>query len=81
MLLHNRRRRSEWLAEQKAKTAHDLAIAKQALAAGAVTEDQMLLINRERAAEEAAEAKRNRPGIFKRATGWLFSDVAKEEPI
>ncbi|KAK5107400.1 hypothetical protein LTR62_001304 [Meristemomyces frigidus] len=79
MLLHNRRKRNDWLAEQQAKTARDLAEARTALGEGRVTEDQMLLINRQRAADEAAEAKRTRPGVVKRVGGWLFSDVNKEE--
>lgn len=79
MLLHNRRRRNEWFAEQRAKSARELAEARQAQASGFATEDQMLLINRERAAEEAAEAKKNRPGVFKRTSDWLFSGLSKEE--
>ena len=79
MLLHNRRRRNEWLAEKKAQTARDLVIAKQAVVVGAATEDQMLLINQERAAEEAAFAKKNRPGIFKKTTSWLYGGLSEEE--
>lgn len=79
MLLHNRRRRNEWLAEKQAESARELAIAKHALEAGRATEDQMLLINRERAAEEAAEAKRNKPGIIKRTTNWMFGGLSQEE--
>lgn len=79
MLLHNRRRRNEWLAEKQAETARDLAIAKQAEAQGIATEDQRLLINRERAAAEAVEAKKNRPGIFKRITNSLYGGLSEEE--
>ena len=79
MMLHNRRRRSEWLAEQQAKSGRDLLEAQRAQKEGRATEDQVLLINRERAAFEAAEAKKNRPGIFKRSTSWLFSGVSSEE--
>lgn len=79
MILHNRRRRTEFLEAQQAKSATDLAAAKVALEAGQVTEDQILLINRDRAAMEAEEAKRNRPGIFKRMTGSLFGDLSAEE--
>ncbi|CAK3817013.1 hypothetical protein SEPMUDRAFT_164801 [Lecanosticta acicola] len=79
MLLHNRRRRNEWLAEKKAESARELTVAKEAATKGAATEDQILLINRERAAEEAAEAKKNRPGMIKRASSWLFSGLQKEE--
>ena len=79
MLMHNRRRRNEWLAEQQMKTAVATAEARQAMSQGRATEDQMLLINRERAAAEAAEAKRNRPGMFKRAGSYLFGELDKEE--
>ncbi|KAF2167855.1 hypothetical protein M409DRAFT_22002 [Zasmidium cellare ATCC 36951] len=79
MLLHNRRRRNEWLAEKQAESARELAIAKQALDQGRASEDQMLLINRERVAEEAAEAKMNKPGIIKRTTSWMFGGLSQEE--
>jgi hypothetical protein len=79
MLLHNRRRRNEWMAEQRAKSARDLIEAVEARERGEATEDQLLLINRERAAREAEEAKKNRPGIFKRTTGWLFGGLSAEE--
>ena len=79
MLLHNRRRRNEWLAEQQAKSARELGEARRAETAGSATEDQILLINRERAADEAAEARKNRPGMFKRTTNWLFSGLSSEE--
>lgn len=79
MLVHNRRRRNEWLAEKQAQSLRDLAEAKRALAQGAATEYQVLLMNRERAAMEAEEARRNRPGVFKRTTGWLFGGAEKVE--
>ncbi|KAK5169663.1 uncharacterized protein LTR77_005641 [Saxophila tyrrhenica] len=79
MIIHNRRRRNEFMAEQRAKSAKELGEAKLALDAGRATEDQVLLINRERAAMEAEEAKRSRPGVFKRTTGWLFGGLSTEE--
>ncbi|KAF7188699.1 hypothetical protein HII31_09951 [Pseudocercospora fuligena] len=79
MLMHNRRKRNEWLAQKQAESARDLAIARQAEAQGTATEDQILLINRERAAMEADIAKKNQPGMFKRASNWLFSGLSKEE--
>lgn len=72
MMLHNRRRRNEWLAQKKAETAADLQVALVAQQEGRASDDQMLLINRERAAHEAAEAKKNRPGMFRRATNAVF---------
>lgn len=71
MMLHNRRRRKEWFAEKQAESAREFAIAKQAEANGVATEDQMLLINRAVVQMQAEAAKKNRPGIFKRAGTWL----------
>lgn len=79
MLLHNRRRRNEWLAQKQAETQVEIQKALVAQAEGRATDDQMLFINRERAAAEAAEARRNRPGMFKRAKNWLFSGLSAEE--
>lgn len=79
MLLHNRRRRNEWLAQKQAETQIEVQRALVAHAEGRATDDQMLLINRERAAAEAAEARRNRAGIFKRAKNWMFSGLSTEE--
>ena len=79
MVLHNRRRRNEWLAEKRVEEAREVAVARQSMEQGTATEDQILLINRERAKSEAAEAKKNRPGIFKRSTGWLFGGLSTEE--
>ena len=79
MLLHNRRRKNEWLAQKRAEEAKEVHDARMALEEGRVTEDQLLLINRERAKFEAAEAKQNRPGVFRRTTNWLFSGLSSEE--
>jgi hypothetical protein len=79
MLMHNRRKRNEWLQEQEIKAARELVIAKRAEALGQATEDQRLLINRERAKFEAQEEKRNRPGIFKRTTTWLSGGLSQVE--
>ena len=67
------------MAEQQAKTLSQLKEARIAQDAGVATDDQILFINRERAALEAAQAKANRPGIFKRTKNWLFSGLSAEE--
>jgi hypothetical protein len=79
MVLHNRRRRNEWLAQKRAEELREVAVARQAMEEGVATQDQVLLVNRERAKVEAAEAKRNRSGVFRRATGWLTGGLSKEE--
>ncbi|KAK4620520.1 hypothetical protein CLAFUR0_11391 [Fulvia fulva] len=79
MMLHNRKRRKEWLAEKQAESTRDLMIAQEALKEGRASEDQMLLINRERVACETEMERRNRPGLFKRATGFLYGGLSEEE--
>ena len=79
MLMHNRRRRNEWLAEKKAQSAAELLEARRAQSSGTITEDQMLLINRERVREAAEAEKKNEPGMFKRAGSFLFGGLEKEE--
>lgn len=77
--MHNRRKRNEWLEAKQIESARELASAKRAESEGQATEEQILLINRERAAMEAEFAKRNRPGVFTRASNWLFSGLSKQE--
>ncbi|KAM0720459.1 hypothetical protein Q7P37_004595 [Cladosporium fusiforme] len=79
MLMHNRRRRNEWLAEKKAQSAAELLEARKAKNMGTITEDQMLLINRERVREAAEAEKKSQPGMFKRAGSYLFGGLEKEE--
>ncbi|KAL1301889.1 hypothetical protein AAFC00_006069 [Neodothiora populina] len=80
MLMHNRRKRAEWLADQQAQHRGKLDEARLLLASGEkITEDQMLLINQERAAQEAYIAQKNKKGILTRAKESLFSTVSEEE--
>lgn len=79
MLMHNRRRRNEWLAEKQAQSAAELLEARKAKSMGTITEDQMLLINRERVREAAEAEKKNEPGMFKRAGSYLWGGLEKEE--
>jgi hypothetical protein len=75
MLLHNRRKRNEWLADQHAKHAVKVAEAREAYNQGLADQDQILLLNQERTKQEAAALKKNRPGIISR----IFSSAPKEE--
>ena len=79
MILHNRRRRNEWLAQKRAEEAREVAVARVAIEEGIASEDQVLLVNRERARRESEEAKKTRPGVFRRSTSWLFGGLSKEE--
>lgn len=80
MLMHNRRKRAEWLADQQAQHRIKLDEARRLLASGQkITEDQMLLINQERAAWEAANAQKQKKGLFAKAKEAVFSSVPEEE--
>jgi len=80
MLIHNRRKRNEWLAEQQLKTAQDVAEARRLVREGvALNEDQILLLNRERAADEAQAAKLAKKGILTSVKESLFGGLSEEE--
>ena len=67
MITHNRRKRKAYYAEQNMLMYQHLMIAKEAAAKGIASEEQILLLNKERAAEEAQEAKKNRKTLWKSA--------------
>ncbi|KAI5248310.1 hypothetical protein E4T43_01489 [Aureobasidium subglaciale] len=75
MLMHNRRKRNEWLADQHAKHQVKVNEARVAFNQGLADEDQILLLNQERTKVEAAELQKNRPGMISR----IFSSAPKEE--
>ncbi|KAH8663006.1 cytochrome oxidase c assembly-domain-containing protein [Tricladium varicosporioides] len=83
MMIHNRRKRAEFFAEQKAVHAAAIQNAQRALESGVATEDQIAFLNREKEhdAQLAAFAKANteKKGIFKKTKEWLFSGLKKEE--
>lgn len=79
MIIYNRRKRRDYFTEQSALHKTRLAEAKEAATRGAADEDQMLLINRERAADEAERARLAKKGVFKRTKEWLFSGLKNEE--
>ncbi|TKX26270.1 hypothetical protein C1H76_1231 [Elsinoe australis] len=79
MLIHNRRKRKEWLEEQQHKSAKMLEEARAAAERGVANDDQILLLNRERAAQEAEAERKANKGIFKRAKETVFGGLEKEE--
>lgn len=80
MLIHNRRKRNEWLVEQQRKTAIDVAEARRLESAGMeLDEDQILLLNRERAAAESEAARKAKKGVFTKAKESLFGGLSEEE--
>lgn len=79
LVLHNRARRRDWYKEQELKRKAELEQASRALSAGIATQDQRLLLAQERVKQDALEAKKNKPGMFKSASSYLFGGLAKEE--
>lgn len=78
-MIHNRKKRKEWLAEKQRESAIALAEARRAEAAGTANEDQMLLINQDRAAQEANAVRENKKGVFARAKESLYGTLSSEE--
>ncbi|KAG9682117.1 hypothetical protein KCU76_g14015, partial [Aureobasidium melanogenum] len=76
MLMHNRKKRNEWLADQQAKHKVKIDEARVAFNQGIADEDQILLLNQERTKLEAAELQKKQPGLISR----IFSSAPKEEP-
>ncbi|SLM38151.1 Cytochrome c oxidase assembly protein COX14 [Lasallia pustulata] len=76
---YNRRKKKVFYAEQYALLHERLAAAREAAARGEADEDQMLLLNRERAAEEAVQAAKQRKGIWGSTKEFLLSGMKKDE--
>lgn len=79
MMVHNRRKRHEFFAVQAELHRRELEAANEALLAGTANEDQMLLLNRERAKEEAERLKLAKKGVWARAKDALFAGKEMEE--
>lgn len=78
MIIYNRRKKREFFAEQQAKHEHELAAARWAMERGMADENQILLLNRERAAVEAEEAKKNRKGIFASTLQFVYGNTEEK---
>ena len=79
MIIYNRRKRKEFFAEQHKLLQEKLVEAQEAAAKGTADEDQMLLINRERAAEEAEKARKAKKSAWNYVTGIFSTDGLKQE--
>lgn len=81
-MLYNRRKKHEWMLDQKTQFKHALESAHTALSNGTATEEQLAFLQREEEhaiqVRQAEEAKK-KPGVFKRSKEWLFSGLKKEE--
>jgi hypothetical protein len=81
MILYNRRKTREYLAQQSHLLATATADAAAAEALGTATGEQLALLKRERdhAAYLAELEAQVKPGIAERTKGWLFSGLKREE--
>lgn len=81
MMIHNRRKRREYFAEQQAVHAAQVYEAQQAIRRGTASEEQQSLVQREEQIRQAEAAKNapKGPGVFARSKEWLFSGLKKEE--
>lgn len=83
MIVYNRRKRTEYFAEQRALREAALHNARAAVQAGIATEEQIDFIKLEEdhaaALEKIAQEKANKKGMLTRSKEWLFSGLKKEE--
>lgn len=81
MIIYNRRKRRLFYEEQRLLLGQRLAEAREAQAKGLLNEDQLLLLNRERAADEAEAARKAEKGVWKSIKSIFLIDELKEESI
>ncbi|KAI9682790.1 MAG: hypothetical protein M1822_006280 [Bathelium mastoideum] len=72
MVMYNRRKRTAYFQEMEELRRQKLVEARSALARGQANEDQMLLINQERAAEEAQRAREEKKKEGFNTKVWKF---------
>jgi hypothetical protein len=85
MMIHNRRKRREYFAQQKA--LHDAAVyeAQTALRHGLANAEQLALIENEEMtkrvveAREAEKSQAAKDGVFARTKSWLFEGLKRED--
>lgn len=81
MMIHNRRKRAEYFAEQKALHSSALFEAQKALRDGIASEEQHQLVEDEFKHMQMVKETKSRPGMFKRGTEWLFSGMKKQDDV
>lgn len=81
MIVHNRRKRKEFFIEQHELLKTRLAEAQDAALRGEADEDQILLLNRERAADEADRARKNKRGLWATLTSPFSTAGLKTEEV
>ena len=78
MMIYNRRRRNEFYRLQRQQRAHALELANEAVDAGSANEEQLQLIEEEKARLAGYQAKKE-AGLFKRLKEGLVGGLEKED--
>lgn len=81
MMIHNRRRKAQFFAEQKAVYQSQLYDAQRAVKAGTASEEQLKLIHQEKQLDAEEAQKKAKKGIYARSKEWLFSGMKKDDSI
>lgn len=81
MIVYNRKKRASFFREQKELHTAALAEALEARKRGTADDDQLLLLNRERAAHEAEEARKNKKGVTAKVREMFFYGLSNEETV
>jgi len=79
MVIYNRRKKAIWLAEKQEEHRQALEKAREAAAQGIADEDQMLLLNQERAAHDSEKTRSEKKGFFTKAKETFYSGLSKDE--
>ena len=79
MIVYNRRKRRTFLAEQHANYNVALQKAYAAEAAGTLTPDLALVLNKERAIQQYEAELAQKQGLVQGAKEWLFGGMSKSE--
>jgi len=78
MMVYNRRRRNEFYRLQREQRTHALELANEALETGSANEEQLQLIEEEKARLAQEQAKKQ-TGLFKRLKESLVGGLEKED--
>ena len=79
MLIYNRRKRNEFYHEQRLLYQQRLVEARQASATGTATDDQILVLNQERARTEAEQARLKKEGMWTTSKRFLLGGMKQEQ--
>ena len=81
MIVYNRRKRKAYYEEQNLLAYQRLQEAKEAAIKGIATEEQILVLNRARAADEAEEVRKNKKTVWKSLKSVFSSEGLRKDDV